>query len=111
MKLSDIKGERTLDVIAELIVPVMNIASDKEASAIFKRAPLPEGEAEKKAALANRIKSSLPALLKGHKDDVITILAALAGKSKKKYAENLTLGTLTQDFIELLNDEAFYRLF
>ena len=37
MKLSDIKGERTLDVIAELIDPISNIASDKVAADLFVR--------------------------------------------------------------------------
>ena len=37
MKLSDIKGERTLDVIAEIIDPVANIAEDKAASDLFQK--------------------------------------------------------------------------
>ena len=37
MKLSDVKGERTIEVIAEIIDPIANIAEDEEASAMFKR--------------------------------------------------------------------------
>lgn len=32
MKLSDIKGERTLEVIADIINPIANIAEDETAS-------------------------------------------------------------------------------
>ena len=37
MKLSDIKGDQVLDVLAELIVPVTNIAMDEAAAAILKK--------------------------------------------------------------------------
>ena len=43
MRLSNVKGERTFDVIAELIDPIYNIAMDPEAAAMFKREKLPEG--------------------------------------------------------------------
>ena len=37
MRLSDIKGDRVFDVIADIIDPIANIASDETASALFKR--------------------------------------------------------------------------
>lgn len=43
MKLSDIKGDRTLEVIAEIIDPIANIVEDDTASAMFRREKLPEG--------------------------------------------------------------------
>ena len=43
MRLSDVKGERTLDVIADIIDPIANIAEDKEASELFTRKKLPDG--------------------------------------------------------------------
>ena len=48
MRLSDIKGDRTLEVIAEIIDPIANIAEDEEASAMFKREKLPDGMTAKK---------------------------------------------------------------
>ena len=43
MKLSDIKGERAMDVAADLILPISNIASDEDAADLFRRRPIPEG--------------------------------------------------------------------
>ena len=43
MRLSDVRGERTLDVIADLIGPIAEIASDEEAAALFRREKVPEG--------------------------------------------------------------------
>ena len=43
MRLSDIKGERTLDVIAEIIEPIANIAEDEAAAELFRREKPPEG--------------------------------------------------------------------
>lgn len=110
MKLSDIKGERTLDVIAEVIEPIANIAEDEKAAALFKREKLPEGE-NAVAYLLKRIKSYLPALLKGHKHDLITIFAAIEGVSYDEYVASLNLGKLTKDLLELMTDEAFGGLF
>lgn len=47
MKLSDVKGDRVLDVLADLIAPVTNIAVDDKAAAIFKKAVVPEKEKKK----------------------------------------------------------------
>lgn len=110
MRLSDIKGERTLDVIAEIIEPITNIATDDIAAAMFKREKLPEGETAK-GFLLNRAKKSLPQLLKNHKSDIISILASIEGTSAAEYSEKLNLVKLTKDFIDLMTDEAFTELF
>ena len=73
MRLSDIKGDRTLEVIADIIDPIANIAEDEEASAMFKREKLPDGITANKF-LMKRVRKSLPVLLKGHKADIILIL-------------------------------------
>lgn len=110
MRLSDVKGERTLDVIADIIDPICNIAEDESASAIFKRKKLPEGTTAKKFLL-QRAKKSLPVLLKNHKGDLIAIFAAIEGVSPGEYAESLNLVKLTKDFIDLITDDAFSTLF
>ncbi len=110
MKLSQIKGDRVIEVIAEIIDPIANIATDKEASELFSRAKLPEG-ADPKAFVLNRIKKSVPYLLKAHKADIVTILAAIEGVSYEEYAAQLTIVKLLKDFTELLNDEEFKALF
>lgn len=110
MRLSDIKGERTLEVIADIIDPIANIAEDEEASALFKREKLPDGMTAKKFLL-QRARKSAPALLKGHKEDIIAILAAIEGTTPDEYAGALNLVKLIKDTVDLLTDEAFGALF
>ena len=110
MRLSDIKGDRTLEVIAEIIDPIANIAEDEEASAMFKREKLPDGMTAKRF-LMKRVRKSLPVLLKGHKADIIAILSALEGVSAEEYAKTLNLVKFPKDCIEILTDEAFMELF
>ena len=110
MRLSDIQGERVFDVIADIIDPIANIAEDEEASAMFKREKLPEGMTAKKF-LMNRVRKSLPVLLKGHKADIIAILSAIEGVSAEEYNGSLDLVKLVKDCTDLLTDEVFMELF
>lgn len=110
MKLSDIKGDRVFDVIAELIDPICNIAEDDAAMALFRRERLPDGMTAKQFLL-KRTKKAAPALLKGHKSDMIAILSAIDGTAKDVYTEKLNLVQLVNDFIEMMTDDAFKDLF
>lgn len=110
MRLSDIQGERVFDVIADIIDPIANIAEDDAASTLFKREKLPEGMTAKEF-MAQRARKALPALLKGHKGDIIAILAAIEGVSEEQYKSELNLIKLMQDATELLSDETFGVLF
>lgn len=110
MKLSDIHGERVFDVIADIIDPIANIAEDEKASAMFRREKTPEGMTAKKFAM-QRARKSLPALLKGHKGDIIAILASIEGVSAESYKGALNFVKLTRDATELLTDDAFSALF
>lgn len=110
MRLSDIQGDRVFDVIADIIDPIANIAEDEQASAMFRREKLPEGMTVKQFA-TQRARKALPALLKGHKDDIISILAAIEGVSTDAYKGALNLVKLMRDTAELLSDDAFTALF
>lgn len=110
MKLSDVKGERTLEVVADLIDPICNIAQDENAAALFHREKLPKGVTPKDFLL-QRVKKSAPRLLKDHKSDVVAILAAIEGATPEKYEAGLNLVKLMSDFVELMTDEAFGALF
>ena len=110
MRLSDIKGDRVFDVIADIIDPIANIASDETASALFKREKLPEGMTAKEF-MTQRARKALPALLKGHKCDIIAILASIEGVSAESYKGSLNIVKLMRDATELLTDEAFGALF
>ena len=106
MRLSEIKGERVFDVLADITAPVIGIASDGEALAFFKPQPPEEGETPEEA-FARRMKVAAPALLKGHRDEMVAILAALDGVTPEEYAEGMTLGGVLQDILELLTDKDF----
>lgn len=106
MKLSEVKGDRTLDVIADIIDPIANIAQDKDVAAMFEREAVPEGM-EAREFFAARMRAGMPALLKGHKSDIIAILAAIEGVAPEQYAASLNLAKLFTDVTELLTDKAF----
>lgn len=110
MRLSEIKGERVFDVIADLIEPVARIAEDKEAAKLFRREKLAKGETAM-GALLKRIRASVPLLLRNHKKDLIEIMAALEGVPKEAYAEALSVPKLIADIFGLLNDNELLSLF
>ena len=110
MRLSGIQGERVFDVIADIIDPIANIAEDEKASALFRREKLPEGMTAKEF-MTQRARKALPALLKGHKSDIIAILASIEGVSAESYKGALNLVKLMRDATEPLTDEAFSALF
>lgn len=110
MKLSEIKGERVFDVIADIIEPIAVIAEDEEASNLFKREKCPNGMTPAQFML-KKIRKSMPKLVRAHRDEICTILAVIAGVTKEEYVENVTMVTLLRDVMELLNDPEFTAFF
>lgn len=106
MKLSDIRGDRVLDVIADIIDPIANMVQDKDVAAMFKREAVPEGM-EARDFFAKRMRKGLPVLLKGHKADIIAVMAAIEGVTPEQYAESLDFPKLFTDVMELVTDDAF----
>lgn len=106
MKLSDIKGDRVLDVIADIIDPIANMVQDKDVAAMFKREAVPDGM-DARDFFAKRMRKGLPVLLKGHKADIIAIMAAIDGVTPEQYTESLDFPKLFTDVMELVTDEAF----
>lgn len=106
MRLSDIKGERVLDVIADIIDPIANITQDKDVATMFERKTVPEGM-EARDFFAQRMRKGLPVLLKSHKADIIAIMAAIDGVTPEQYAASLDLPKLFTDVMELMTDNAF----
>ena len=105
MKLSDIKGERAIEVIADLIEPIANIASDKECADLFSVKPV-NGENKNVTARKHLVKK-VPLLLRTHKRDVIQVIATLDGKS----VEEMNLFSITSALIGMVQDEALIQLF
>lgn len=106
MKLSDIKGDRVLDVIADIIDPIANMVQDKDVAAMFEREAVPEGM-DARDFFAERMRKGMPVLLKGHKADIIAIMAAIEGVTPEQYAASLDLPKLFTDAMELVTDDAF----
>lgn len=104
MKLSDIRGDRVLDVIADIIDPIANMVRDKDAAAMFERKAVPEGM-EAGEFFAERMCRGLPAFLKNHKADIIAVMAAIEGVAPERYEESLDLPKLLTDVMELVTDD------
>lgn len=109
MKLSDIKGDRTFEVLADLVDPVCNIAADKGIT-LFQRVKPPEG-VDARAFAMGRVRKQLPLLLRNHKHDICTILASIKGVPRKEFVEQLNLGGLVLDLADLVNDGEFVAFF
>lgn len=94
-KLSEIKGEEALDVLADMIVPITAIANDEEVRAGFE----------------TNVATCASIAIKKHKDDVIDMLTALDGRSKEEMLEDMNILTLPAVLIEILNEPAVQSLF
>lgn len=105
MKLAEIKGERAVTVIADLIAPITNIAVDQEMHKIF-RNEKKEGQTARDAAIQG-FKQKIPELLKTHKKDILDILCAVNDMDP----EDLSLVDIFQGVIDLVNDKDFMSLF
>lgn len=105
MRLSDVKGERTFEVIADIIEPVYRIAQDEAAVEMLSPKPCPEGE-DPKHFMARRLVAGVPALLRSHKGDLVAIMAAIEGEDAEEYAASLDLAKLVASLTELVSDPA-----
>ena len=106
MRLSEVKGDRVLDVIADLIEPVGRIAQDPETRRLLAKRDLPEGMTQQ-AFLISRVTQHAPTIIRSHKDDVVAILSTISGVTPDEYRKGMTFGSLVQDAFELLTDDAF----
>lgn len=97
MKLSEYKGEKALDVLADLIEPATEIMTDTNIA-----------NAVKGGATKIQIAKTV---IKNHKKAVIEIMAILEGESPKEYAEKVNLFTLPAKLLELFNDPELMSLF
>nr|DAG44425.1 MAG TPA: hypothetical protein [Caudoviricetes sp.] len=105
MRLSNVKGERTFEVVADIIEPVYRIAQDEAAVEMLSPKPCPEGEDPKKF-MARRLVAGVPALLRSHKGDLVAIMAAIEGEDAEEYAASLDLAKLVVSLTELVSDPA-----
>lgn len=94
MKLSEIKGERALEVLAELIDPIAEMVQD---------------EGFKNVARAGDKMCVVKYLLKSHGKNVIKVLALINGEDPNTYEP--TLLQLPMMVLELFEDPDVNRLF
>lgn len=93
-KISEIVNEDALDLLADILDPVMVLGADKELEALFKK---------KETVAAVRL------ALKKHKAEIMTILAALDGEDVKTYRINIV--QIPTRLFQLLNDEDMATFF
>ncbi len=86
-KLSEYKDEDALELLADLITPISEIASDKKVISAFR----------KKSKLAG-----ISVAIKQHKKAVMECLAILEGVSLEDYHCNII--TLPKTILEIIND-------
>jgi electron transfer flavoprotein alpha subunit len=106
MKLSEVKGERTFEVIADLVEPIANLAEDKAVMAFFEKKQCPKGKTAREFTI-ERIRKALPALMRDHKDDIVLILSTIEGVTTEEYTSNLNMAKLMGDVYSLVTDEEF----
>ena len=95
MKLSEIKGDQALDVIADLLDPMAEIMTDAEIAPCLKNGKAP----------IRAIKLSL----KNHKKAVLYMMAIIDGEDPETYAPSLL--EIPKRLLDLLNDPEVQRLF
>ena len=97
MRLSDIKGEGALDVLADAMELVDELSGDERFEAFV--SSLREAKGDRKATTSAFMRK-LPPLIRDpkYKERVISILAAASGVTYEEYAES---GSTLQDLAEL----------
>lgn len=94
MKLSDYRGEKALEVLADIIEPAVEIMQDKRIST---------------AAKAGKTMDIVKIACKYHKQALITIMAVLDGEYPATYEVGVL--TLPAKILEIVNDPDIQTLF
>ena len=95
-RLSEYKGDEAIDLLADLMDPVVEIISDAEVAKMLQ---------------TKRIAAAVKPILKSHKEAVICILALLNGKSAEEYKNEVNVFTIPKAILEILNDPDLMSLF
>lgn len=96
MKLSQIKNEDALEVLAEIMEPVAEIVKDKKFEQLMKDPNTPN---------IDRVKY----ILKVHKTSIVKIIAAMHQVPVEEYEFNII--SLTKDVLEMMDDDDLLGLF
>lgn len=93
-KLSEYKDEEALDILADLIDPVVNIFGDKDVAKFYR---------------SGVIIKAVQLSIKNHKEDVINMMAILEGVPREEYHCNLL--TLPKVLLNIFNDPELTSFF
>jgi len=129
MKLSNIKGERVFDVIADIIEPVATIAADEDAMKLFDAKDKPD-ELTAWQYFVERAKKAIPVIMRKYKSEICEIMAAINGVTVDEYVNGvpeqdseegegvtrykvapLTVPKLFADVLDLVTDSEFVSFF
>ena len=94
-KLSEIKGEEALDVLAEILAPIVEIWDDEEV----------------RKGYETNVAKAVSVAIKNHRKAIIGIFASLDGKTYEEEAKEISLISLPADIINILNEPAIKDLF
>ena len=97
MKLSEIRGEEAMEVLADIIEPAGTIMGDKE---------IVDGIRSKE----DRMKT-ISTVLRKYKKEVVQILAATERKNVKEYMKEVNVLSLPLKLLEIFNDEELMSFF
>jgi len=94
-KLSEIKGEEALDVLAEILEPIVTIVNDEEVREGFE----------------TNVAKCVSVALKKYKKEILEIFASINGKSVEETCEEIDILSLPSYIVEILNEPEIQRLF
>lgn len=94
-KLSEVKGEEALDVLAEILEPIVTIINDEEVRSGFE----------------TNVAKSVSVALKKYKTEILEIFASINGKSVEETCEEIDILSLPSYIVEILNEPEIQRLF
>ncbi len=135
MKLSDIKGERVFDVIADVLVPVATIAQDDKVAKLFDGSNKPK-KLTTWQYFVERAKIAIPVMMRDYRSEICEIMATLNDITPEEYVNGvvnpdydednageegydvpqytvppLTVPKLFADVMELMTDSEFVSFF
>ncbi|MCC8038614.1 MAG: hypothetical protein LIP02_10885 [Bacteroidales bacterium] len=101
MKLSDVNGPRSADVMADVLSFMCIFIEDEKLSTAL----------ESKKSAAEQVRALYPRLFKNHKKELYEVLGSIEGCSATEYAASATPARVFNDTISLLQDPTFRDLF
>lgn len=88
MKLSDVKGDRTFDVIADILVPVATIAQDENVAKLFDGSNKPK-KMTPWQYFVERAKVAIPVMMRDYRAEICEIMAIINDITPEEYVNGV----------------------